>query len=258
MRSVSDAYGSGRKRIPNVVVVRGLDTGNMDVQVQVLELMRTRRVTTRKVVLEVPDRFLLVAVLPKTNALPALFKHLREHFFISHYHAPDEEGLEVAEQSDADSLASVVIHKPALPSPRIPFYIPGKTLVPQSIVNNVRQFASEVSVSTEIRRYLLDIVVFLRMHRAVRGGSISAIATDDFELLVRCLAPLHNLDFATPALVSLAIFKIYAHRIDLVQRAQDERSILYGSSVAAVENYLKQMDVEAVIEDVLGKVRAPL
>jgi hypothetical protein len=38
MRSVSEGYGSGRKKIPNVVVVRGLDTGNMDVQAQVLEV----------------------------------------------------------------------------------------------------------------------------------------------------------------------------------------------------------------------------
>jgi len=74
----------------------------------------------------------------------------------------------------------------------------------------------------------------------------------------RCLAPLHGLDFATPALVNLAVFKVYSHRICLVQRVEDERSIMWGSSPEAVELYLKQVDVEAVIEGVLTSVRAPL
>jgi hypothetical protein len=52
------------------------------------------------------------------------------------------------------------------------------------VIEAMREFAADVSISTEIRRYLLDIVVFLRMHRAVRGG-MTAQATSDFELLVK-------------------------------------------------------------------------
>jgi MoxR-like ATPase len=74
----------------------------------------------------------------------------------------------------------------------------------------------------------------------------------------RCLAPLHNLDFVTPALVSLAAFKIYSHRLELAQKAEDERSVMWGSSPAAVEAYLRQIDAEAVIEEVLSSVKAPL
>jgi len=112
------------------------------------------------------------------------------------------------------------------------------------------------------------------MHRAVRGGA-TAQATVDFEMLVRyyhfprllapphtesnrCLAPLHNLDFATPALVSLAAFKVYAHRIELAATADDERSTLWGSSRQAAETYLARVDAEAVIEDVLAGVKVPV
>jgi hypothetical protein len=69
---------------------------------------------------------------------------------------------------------------------------------------------------------------------------------------------LHNLDFVTPALVSLAAFKVYNHRLEIAQKAEDERSVLWGSSPAAVEEYLRQVDAEAVIEEVLNSVKAPL
>jgi MoxR-like ATPase len=147
--------------------------------------------------------------------------------------------------------------------------------MPQAVINSISEYANDVTISTEVKRYLLDIVVFLRMHRAVAGG-VSPQATKDFELLVkfvyltlsyrlvltcripRCLAPLHNLDFATPALVSLAVFKVYSHRIALVRKAEEERSTLWGSSRRAVEEYLRLVDVETVVEEVLAGVKAPL
>jgi len=234
----------------------------------------------------------------------------REYFFISHHHSPPDSGYagdddgsddDVVSYTEMDmdsisynrhlhtrfptssddtaSLASVVIRKypptfQSSPSPQQP----ETPRIPAEIIAATAAFAADVCISTEIRRYLRDIVVFLRMHRAVRGG-VTAQATVDFELLVRylfppsslppprfpvlssenrCLAPLHNLDFATPALVSLAAFKVYAHRIALVTTAADERSTLWGSSKHAVETYLAKLDVEAVIEDVLAGVKAPV
>ena len=41
-----------------------------------------------------------------------------------------------------------------------------------------------VSITAEVKRYLHNIVVFLRLHRAVAGG-VSAQATKHFDLLVR-------------------------------------------------------------------------
>lgn len=193
--------------------------------------------------------------------------------------------------SSADSLASVVVRKPATPQPQpqpqpLPL-VRARAFVPPAVVDDIRARAGDVAISPEIRRYLLDIVVSLRMHRAVRGG-VAAQATIDFEVLVkcvffpalpapcissqclgltgdiqiqrRCLAPLHGLDFATPALVSLAVFKVYSHRIQLVARAQDERSVAlrWGSAPDAVAAYLAQLDIETVIDEVLAGVQAPV
>lgn len=125
----------------------------------------------------------------------------RDHFFISHYH-PSEEGFpeEVekeakaaaeAEQSDTDSLASVVIRKLSTTPPlqRNSRFPPGNgVLIPPATLDNLKAMAEDVTVSTEIKRHILDTVIFLRMHRAVAGGA-SPRATKDLELLVRYFPP---------------------------------------------------------------------
>lgn len=102
----------------------------------------------------------------------------------------------------------------------------------------------------------MNIVSFLRLHRAVTDG-ISPRATKHFEQLARCLAPLHNLDYVTPALVALAARKAYLHRIRITP-PEKERSMQWGSKLEAVEAVLADVGPEEVIEDVLDLVTAPL
>jgi MoxR-like ATPase len=116
--------------------------------------------------------------------------------------------------------------------------------------------SQEAKVDIEVTRYQMNIVSFLRMHRAVAGG-ISPTATKHFGQLMRCLAALHRLDFVTPALVGLAAHKIYLHRIQLTL-PEKERSMQWGSKVEAVEALLEDIGPEDVVEDVLGMVTAPL
>ena len=111
-------------------------------------------------------------------------------------------------------------------------------------------------VSTEVKRYIHNVLVFLRTHRAVASG-VTPQATRHFELLAKCLAPLHGLSFVTPSLVALAARKVYRHRLKLVS-PEDERSLQYGSDIAAVTAYLKDITVEMVIESVLKDVEVPL
>jgi hypothetical protein len=90
----------------------------------------------------------------------------------------------------------------------------------------------------------------LRLHRAVAGG-ISAPATKHFDKLARCLAPLHDLSYATPSLIALAARKIYPHRIHVV-KPENERSMQWGSDLDAVATLLEGIRAEDVIEEVLG------
>jgi hypothetical protein len=116
--------------------------------------------------------------------------------------------------------------------------------------------SQEAQVDIEVVRYQMNIVSFLRMHRAVAAG-ITPSATKHFGQLMRCLAPLHRLDYVTPALVGLAARKVFLHRIQLT-RPEKERSMQWGSRVEAIEVILEDIGPEDVIEDVLGMVTAPL
>ena len=75
--------------------------------------------------------------------------------------------------------------------------------------------------------------------------------------MIRSLAPLHSLDFVTPSLVALAARKIYRHRIHITA-PEDERSMQYGSNLAAVAALLEGVTAEGIIEEVLASVEAPL
>jgi MoxR-like ATPase len=110
----------------------------------------------------------------------------------------------------------------------------------------------------DVTRYQMNLVCFLRMHRAVAGG-VSPAATKHLERLSRSLAPLHGLDYVTPSLVALAAKKVYLHRLQLVpvSAPERERSVQWGSDPAAVAALLEGVGPEDVIEEVLGMVEVP-
>lgn len=116
--------------------------------------------------------------------------------------------------------------------------------------------SQQVDVEVDVIRYQMNIVSFLRMHRAVSGG-ISPVATKHFLQLSRSLAVLHGLDFVTPSLVRLAVRKAYLHRIQITEPYR-ERSMQWGSELRAVESLLQGMGPEQVMQDVLQQVTAPI
>ncbi|KAI1312792.1 hypothetical protein F5Y03DRAFT_339167 [Xylaria venustula] len=322
-----------QQQIANVILARNLDTASKAVQIQCLELMRTRRILTRTAVQTCPKQFLLIAVLGSESAGQArLTKHLNDHFYISHWQDPedgfphmdeeeDEEGerypdvddnmedIENVDRSREDpeddaasqaSSASVVRRTRGSRTPSTPILTPTMATSSVSVsgqhisttdwaIQNQSSFHiadsdhgnnsssttgrnhlfSEVDISTlstlslqahvdiEVQRYQMNIIAFLRLHRAVAPGSVPPSATAHFRMLIRALAAFHGLDFVTPELVQLAARKIYAHHIVIVP-PERERSIQWGSDLAAVKTLLEDVQPEDVVEDVLGMVDVPL
>ncbi|KAI1452145.1 hypothetical protein F4805DRAFT_448596 [Annulohypoxylon moriforme] len=313
-------------QIANVILAKNLDRAPKDVQIQCLELLRTRRILTRTSVQTAPKQFLFVAVLESGGAA-RLVSHLNDLFYVSHWHDPEDGFAHLEEEeemeryrggerdnrgndnnnddgdrgekekdrranstsslSDASASASSVVVRrdPQTPStPRV-----SRTRSTHSTTANLKKdqastysasisssrssfpvltdtdiaslalHARNVNLSIEVLRYLMNIVSFLRMHRAVApgGGGVTPQATKHFEALAKSLAALHGLDYVTPALVGLAAKKAYAHRIRITT-VGEERSLQWGSERGAVEALLEGVDAEFVIEDVLGMVEAPL
>ncbi|EXF81854.1 hypothetical protein CFIO01_06761 [Colletotrichum fioriniae PJ7] len=251
--------GAAGSSIANVILARNLDRAPKAVQIQVLELLRTRRIFTRTSVQTAPKQFLFVAALAAESGGQAhVTLHLNDYFFIAHWHDPDDgfanldEAYDKADDAETASTESVVkksIHEETIVVSEDP-------LLSEGDIASLAKLSREVQVNVDVLRYQMNIVTYLRMHRAVAGG-IEPIATKHLDQLLRCLAPLHSLDFVTPALVHLAIRKVYLHRIRIVH-AKQERSMQWGSQQEAIESILEGVGAEDVIEDVINMVAAPL
>jgi len=73
----------------------------------------------------------------------------------------------------------------------------------------------------------------------------------------RYLAPLHGMDFVTPSLIALAAKKVFPHRITIA-KPEKERSVQFGSNIAAVRQYLEGLTPDIIVDTVLAKVDCPL
>lgn len=127
---------------------------------------------------------------------PVLTPHLNDQFFISHYHDvndgyPDPEDQSAS--SVADGAASAFSMSRTIPCDE-PDSNARTPIIPVEDVVAIQSQMSEVRMSAEVRRYLHNIITFLRLHRAVAGG-ISAAATRHFTALVKALASLHSLSY---------------------------------------------------------------
>ena len=120
-----------------------------------------------------------------------------DRIFISHYHHPEDgfpnlEEIDVEAQSDDQSSSSSIVHKVVAAGDDRRFQtevgdlLSGKELrlrVEQEI-DKLWRLSQSATISAEVRRYLQNITVFLRLERGVAGG-VSPYATSQFELLTR-------------------------------------------------------------------------
>ncbi|KAK3113377.1 hypothetical protein LTR53_009367 [Teratosphaeriaceae sp. CCFEE 6253] len=214
------------RRIADVIIATNLDLAGSSVQVQALELLRTKRIFTRMAMHTASREFLFIVVASRPDA--RLSHHLNDMFGLSHYHE-DDAGL---------SYGDVVVEKPAMP------------IFSRDEIKALLAQADEVRLTAEVDAYLHNVVVFMRQSRSVKSG-VTATATRHLRAVAKALALLHGLDYVPPSLVTLAIKKVYPHRV-ILATAETERTLLWGSDPAAVKEMLRGVTVEDVLEDVIG------
>lgn len=226
-------------RIPNVLIVRDLQLTSRTVQLQAMELIKSRRMFTQTAVHSAPKHFLMLMI-SATETVP-LVNHLRDFVYLSHVHEAE------------DGFPNM------LDAPSIPFEdadIKPKPLITTEDIDTLAVAAGQTTVAVDVMRYIQDIAVFLRMHRAVAAGA-TPLASQHFVAMCKSLACLHDLKYVTPSLVTLAAKKVFRHRLVFVTPAT-ERSLQYGSDTASIAAFLKDLTPEEVIEDVLATVESPL
>jgi hypothetical protein len=112
---VSESF-TDNKTIANVIIAKNIDEAPKQVQIQALELMRTKRIYTRTSVQNAPKRFLFICLLAGGEG-PRLTKHLNNYMFISHFHDPEDRLPNLEEiYDDGASISSVVKKSPRLAS----------------------------------------------------------------------------------------------------------------------------------------------
>ncbi|KAG4414435.1 hypothetical protein IFR04_012450 [Cadophora malorum] len=244
-RSPATETFSDSRTIANLIIAKNLDEAPKQVQIQALELMRTKRIYTRTSVQNAPKRFLFIALLGGGEG-PRLTKHLNDYMFISHFHDPEDGFPNLEDMYDDGNSISSVVKKNPIPDVEGSLW----PTISAIDVEHLTSLANCAVVSIEVKRYQQDIISFLRVHRAVAGG-VSAASSKHLDKLAKCLAPLHGLAYATPSLIGLAARKIYLHRIHIVQ-PEKERSMQWGSDLEAIQALLEGIGPEDVIEEVLG------
>lgn len=220
------------RRIADVIIMKDLDLACQGVQVQALELIRTKRIFTRLARHTASKDFMVLAVTSKPNARLSI--HLNDLFCMSHFHAEDD-GLPYMDGDIAKGITPIFS---------------------TDDIKDLRTLAEDARFTPEIAAYLHNIVVFMRNNRFIKGG-VTATATRQLRAVSKTLAPLHGLNYVPPSLVTLAVRKIYPHRLKLAT-VETERSLQWGSDPEAVRQLLKGVTIEDAIENVLATVETPL
>lgn len=220
------------RRIADVIITADLDQAPENVQIQALELVRTKRIFTRTAMHSASKDFMMLSISSAPEA--RLNHHLNDLYCMSHYH-PEEDGLPYRDGQ---------LSKEAMPS------------FAREEIFELRELAEKARHTPEIAAYMHNICVFMKNSRYIQSG-VTATATRQLRVLAKALAPLHGLSYVPPSLVALAVRKIYPHRLSLVT-VETERSLQWGSDPAAIREMLDGFTVEDAIEDVLAAVETPL
>ncbi|RHZ68033.1 hypothetical protein CDV55_101439 [Aspergillus turcosus] len=240
----------GNKKVVDVVIAKNFNYVDEGIQVHALELMRSKRLNTHHGPIEAPPDFLFVPLVVRSSDQlnPRLNHHLNDHLILSHFHDPTDGYVHLEDNtdwlSDGQLSASSVVRKSDA-------QLKNQNLaVDQKLLDRIQQLSTTVSVGADIIRYQQDIVVFLRLSRAVAGG-ITARSNMQFTKLSKLLATLHGIDYLTPSIVALAARKAFRHRIVLAE-PEDDRSLQYGSDIQAVTKVLAQATPDSILDGVLA------
>ncbi|KAL6237239.1 hypothetical protein BDW75DRAFT_204587 [Aspergillus navahoensis] len=239
--------------IVNVVIAKNFDYAPECIQLEALELMRSRKLTTGSGFLETPTHFLFVPIVVRESSQvrPKLNAHLNDTLFVSHFHDSRDEYVYLEDDdwmSEGQASMSSVVRRPNVKDSH-------RTSIDHELLEALRDTSKAVTATAELVRYQQDIVVFLRLSRAVAGG-ISARSSIQLTKLAKLLAVIHGIDYLTPSIVALAATKVFRHRI-VVAKPEDDRSLQYGSDLSAVAKVLEYATPDTILESVLG-LEAPL
>lgn len=135
----------------------------------------------------------------------------------------------------------------------------------------------QIHMESSLQRYLLDILVHLRLHRITyhaKGAGAHSNSVKDVIILSKIISLDSNKMFVTPRELKQAINWYYPMHVIVINHVSMDTSILYGSKVDLIEEFLNKVGkikeikseefenpffIETlVIKDVISKVVPPV
>ncbi|CAI1539953.1 hypothetical protein SEUBUCD646_0K01230 [Saccharomyces eubayanus] len=135
----------------------------------------------------------------------------------------------------------------------------------------------DVFVGTNVKRYILDIMVHLRTHRLTynaKAGGVYTNSLDDVILLSRLISLHSGKMFVAPSHVKKASMWYFPMHLEPVRRSSMDSSLLYGSDPNLVDEMLEKLGKikfeevnefenplfleSLVVKNVIGKVVPPV
>ncbi|KAG0665796.1 Mtc2p [Maudiozyma exigua] len=114
--------------------------------------------------------------------------------------------------------------------------------IPETVESiRIKNDFSEVYIEPSVRRYILDIMIHLRMHRLSyhsKGGGIIKDALDSMILLCKICSYDQGKMFVTPNIVKEMSFIYFPMHLVLINSARRDTSRLYGSSYKLIQEFL--------------------
>lgn len=115
---------------------------------------------------------------------------------------------------------------------------------------------NKIVIVPEVSRYIYDIIVFARTHRAVDTG-VPTSTIKEMELYSKGICVLFNRNFVIPSIVKLSARRLLPFKIRIISK-DNEPSLQWGSDPDIVDAFIRRVTPELVIEDVLSKVMPPV
>ncbi|TPX38861.1 hypothetical protein SeMB42_g05171 [Synchytrium endobioticum] len=165
------------RRLPNAVILEGLQNVNAAVQAALLELLVTQQVSRSTTVCNLPDTFIIIAVVPISNKQLNIIPQLLDRILLRHSH----EG----------------------PLPKLaPQSLVMKAIVSPEELHELRLRARSVFVHPDVSMYMRDLITALRNHKVVQTG-VTPLACRHLRVASSTVAAVLGYSIITPAHVSV-------------------------------------------------------
>ncbi|KAF9434069.1 hypothetical protein BGZ76_008631 [Entomortierella beljakovae] len=198
---------SGR-RIAQAIILDDLENASPEVFAILMEMIVTKEINDRNRYV-LPD-LIIIAVFNSPTIPDKIPRQLLDYFAIN---------------------GTYQYSIPQQPQPRILPVPPKKhALFRRTEWDELSKRVKVVTVSSDMMRYIRDVIVAVRTHEAVHGG-LTARAALDLEAIMKTLAAIFQTTFVTPDLLLIAAEKVFSHRIEL--KSTRRKKMLAASSIAS-------------------------